>query len=172
MIELSELDSSTSEAIIVFSKNTSNNPGSQKERSNLGASEAKGAIIRDTVALVLGHDQFNLDQLKHNLLKLRTYSNLPLGWNIGTARPTGTNVIQRVADILPDMIYQPEMFPTGRNSVQFEYEKDNGEYLEIEIFNDHYEILVGNENDEREYTTLHRAVVVSQIYDFFNWLHV
>lgn len=29
---------------------------------------------------------------------------------------------------------QPKVFPTGRESIQFEYEKRNGEYLEFEIY--------------------------------------
>lgn len=29
---------------------------------------------------------------------------------------------------------QPKVFPTGRKSIQFEYEKENGEYLEFEIY--------------------------------------
>ena len=31
---------------------------------------------------------------------------------------------------------QPRIFPTARNSIQFEYEKQDGEYLEFELFED------------------------------------
>ena len=34
----------------------------------------------------------------------------------------------------PLLKFQPNIFPTGRQSIQFEYEKANGNYLEIEIF--------------------------------------
>lgn len=39
----------------------------------------------------------------------------------------------KVLKMLPIL---PDIFPTFRDSIQFEYEKSNGEYLEFEVFED------------------------------------
>ena len=36
---------------------------------------------------------------------------------------------------------QPEIFPTARGSIQFEYEKETGEYLEFELFDTKLKVL-------------------------------
>ncbi len=72
-----------------------------------------------------------------NIHKVSSFSNLKKGWNGYDAEPIDTSLIERVKEILVSLsTYQPEVFPTGRNSIQLEYEKENGDYLEFEIFED------------------------------------
>lgn len=72
--------------------------------------------------------------IQENLDKLENISKLEENWNGYNCKPIpkevcdfSTNIIRKLGD------FQPKIFPTGRGSVQFEYEK-NEEYLEFEIF--------------------------------------
>lgn len=50
------------------------------------------------------------------------------------------------SQILSKTSLKPQSFSTGRNSVQLEWENDEG-YLELEIFDDKINILVMDKND-------------------------
>ena len=72
-----------------------------------------------------------------NIHKVSSFSNLKKGWNGYDAKPISTTLVEMVKEALVSLsTYQPEVFPTGRNSIQLEYEKENGDYLEFEIFED------------------------------------
>ena len=68
-----------------------------------------------------------------NLKKLDQIAYLEDGWNGTTARAFEKQLISMVRRIITALDVQPELFPTACDSVQFEYEKENGAYLEIEI---------------------------------------
>ena len=45
-------------------------------------------------------------------------------------------IVNKVRSIILKLEQQPHVFPTGNESIQMEYEKDNGDYLEFELFED------------------------------------
>ena len=55
-------------------------------------------------------------------------------WNEDGAKAFSPQIIQRVRDIVSTLAKQPFIFPTARESIQMEYEKSNGDYLEFELF--------------------------------------
>lgn len=87
-----------------------------------------------------------------NLAKLETFRHFPVNWNGNGALPFLELQIEKAKSILFDLPKQPEIFPTARQSVQFEYEKENGDYLEFEIFEDSiscFEIISGSETERQ-----------------------
>lgn len=69
----------------------------------------------------------------YNLRKLDQIARLEDGWNGKKARAFEEQFISKVRRIITALELQPELFPTACDSVQFEYEKEDGSYLEIEI---------------------------------------
>ncbi len=81
--------------------------------------------------------------------KLEALAELPRGWNGYDADPIPDLVIRRAIKILGQLEIQPEIYPTGRGSVQFEYD-DGDRSLEIEIFFDTIEYLEVKSDGEME----------------------
>lgn len=71
--------------------------------------------------------------------KLKTYSKLEdiaaleNNWNENGAKPFPKTFINKLSDVLMNMDIQPEVFPTALGTIQLEYDKDDGDYLEIEV---------------------------------------
>lgn len=76
------------------------------------------------------------ERLDSNKEKLNNFRNLEYNWNYADALPFTKTLIDKVENLLEHLTVQPKIFPTGRQSIQFEYEKSNGDYLEFEIFED------------------------------------
>ncbi len=79
-------------------------------------------------------NESNFFSLNENIRRLNSFSNLKQNWNNNNANPFNDKLIYKAFNILTSLNYSPEVFPTGRDSIQFEFEKDNGDYLEFEIF--------------------------------------
>lgn len=96
---------------------------------------------------ISSNSDFDLDQYikkQKNIEKLRSFLALEDNWNGYGARPFQNELIDKCINIINSsfIYYQPEIFSTGRNSIQFEYEKADGAYLEIEIYHDRIAILL------------------------------
>lgn len=61
-------------------------------------------------------------------------------WNDNNAKAFSPILIDKCRRILDDLVAEPFVCPTARGSIQFEYEKDDGKYLEFEIFEDRIEV--------------------------------
>ena len=73
------------------------------------------------------------------LEKLNEFSLMEANWNENGADPFSAELIlkcKQLSVLLENCGF--DVFPTGRNSIQFEKEVD-GEYIEIEVFNDRIE---------------------------------
>jgi len=86
-----------------------------------------------------------------NLTKLHEYSQLEKNWDSEGAKPFAKKLINYAWEIIIKLDIQPEIFPTMRESIQLEYEKDNGDYLEFEIYEDRIEVFEIIAKNEREY---------------------
>lgn len=87
----------------------------------------------------MGSEQLSL------LAKLERFGSLGHNWDHENGLPIPPEVLQEGERLLSSSVlsdYPPELFATGRGSIQFEYERDNGEYLEVEVFPHHFQVLV------------------------------
>lgn len=71
--------------------------------------------------------------------KLDEYLKLRKNWNQYDSDPFNKLLIKKVRNIINNLIYQPFILPTARDSIQLEYEcvdRDKGKryYLEFEVF--------------------------------------
>lgn len=88
--------------------------------------------------------ELSAPNLQSNLLTLKEISELEFNWNGYEGLPFTQTLINKVKNLLPLLSIQPFIFPTGRNSLQFEYhyiafndsfdKKDEDHYLEFEIY--------------------------------------
>lgn len=71
-------------------------------------------------------------------------------WDGYGASAIPSEVVNKSIEILMMLKKKPAIFPTGRESIQFEWEGKNG-YIEIEVFSERIEIFLVDENEkERE----------------------
>ncbi len=66
--------------------------------------------------------------------RLNEIGRLPYDWNGYGAKPFSTMLIDRCQGIVSALTHQPQIYPTGRQSIQFQYELKDRSYLEFEIF--------------------------------------
>ena len=71
-----------------------------------------------------------------NLEKLKLISKLKYNWDLYGAEPISKDLIDIMRNLIYGLKYQPEIFPTVCESIRFEYEKDNGDYLEFELIDE------------------------------------
>lgn len=91
----------------------------------------------------------------NNLRKLDQIALLPNNWNENGANAFDKQLISKVRGIITALEIQPEIFPTACDSIQIEYDKEDGSYLEIEIFlEDPCEVFEINENGEESYFSI------------------
>lgn len=62
-------------------------------------------------------------------------------WNNNGASSFSTKLIEKCRGIMMQLAAEPFICPTACGSIQFEYEKENGEYLEFEIYEDRIEVF-------------------------------
>lgn len=124
-------------------------------------SEKIGKIIQSPISFIKEETVVNLSNKKRFLKDLIfSYKDLPDNWNGNGAVSISCNIIKRAITLLSEIEFIPEIFPTARNTVQFEFDK-NDNYLEIEIFSDYYNIYQEINGVEKEY----RETVVMKIED-------
>lgn len=95
------------------------------------------------------------EEKMNNLKKLDQIALLEDGWNGNKAKAFEKQLISKVRSIITALELQPEIFPTACDSVQLEYEKEDGSYLEIEINSDDmWEVFEINRDGDEEYSSI------------------
>jgi hypothetical protein len=81
---------------------------------------------------------------------LESFRSLEKNWNGYDADPIPNKSIDKALELLDYLkgFSEPEVFPTARDSVQFEWGGKDREYLEFEIFEDRIESLMIVKLDE------------------------
>lgn len=74
------------------------------------------------------------DKQKANIIKLDDISNFEYDWNGYGAKPFSGELIAKCKNIVNCLDKQPSIYPTGRQSIQIQYEFEDKTYLEFEIF--------------------------------------
>lgn len=73
-------------------------------------------------------------------------------WNDNGAKSFSRQLVEKCRLIVNDLVFEPFICPTACGSIQLEYEKEDGDYLEFEIFDDRVEVYSDTkENGEQEY---------------------
>lgn len=73
-------------------------------------------------------------ELLTNYKRIDEISHLKENWNGNGAQAFSTELLEKVHNLVSSLNKQPFISPTARESIQLEYEKDNGDYLEFEVF--------------------------------------
>lgn len=71
---------------------------------------------------------------RENLSILSELAQLESDWNSNGAAGFSAQLIARCRDLVKGFNNQPDIFPTAQGSIQFEWDNDIGDYLEIELF--------------------------------------
>lgn len=73
-------------------------------------------------------------KLEQNIVRISEIEALEDNWNGNGATAFTPTIIQRVRKLVSDLAVQPTILPTGRASIQLEYENESEDYLEFELF--------------------------------------
>lgn len=73
--------------------------------------------------------------------KLNEIAKLENNWNNNGANSISAKLIEKCREIVMQLAAEPFICPTACGSIQFEYEKENGDYLEFEIYEDRIEVF-------------------------------
>lgn len=71
--------------------------------------------------------------LNNNLEKLNRICALKDNWDGYGAKTLPEGLITKAGELIRELQVQPEIFPTADGTIQIEYEKDNGDYLEFQF---------------------------------------
>ena len=73
---------------------------------------------------------------KLNMQRLEDIGKLSDNWNGYGARRFAPELVQKCRKIAKSLPVEMIVYPTGRQSIQFQYDK-SGDYLELEVYEDH-----------------------------------
>ena len=73
-------------------------------------------------------------KLNTSLQKLKDIENLTADWDGYGTEPFSKSLINKCQDIVRTLSVQPSIYPTGRRSIQMQYELNDRSYLEFEVF--------------------------------------
>ena len=107
-------------------------------------------------------------ELAHSLKVIGDIQSLKPDWNGYGAKPIPKEVTQISRKIVRTLSKQPDIYPTGRRTIQMQYELADKSYLEFEIYVDHIHIL---EVPKRIYNKAVEAdIPVNEHYLLENWV--
>jgi len=155
----------------------------QKQFSSI--KETQDALLQQAAELSLEHESikdeinslrkiysenYQLRKKLNNINTILCFKKFGDDWNGNGAEPLSENLIQKAFDFVnsPLLKFQPNVFPTARHSIQLEYEKSNGNYLEIEIFEDKYSAYSEIDDKSTEYKSISFNESIKLIDEFYS----
>lgn len=106
-------------------------------------------------------------KLSSNLTLLEGFKHLKDNWNGYGAGKFHKAFIEKVKELLLTLERAPKIFPTGRNSIQFEFKKKNGDYIEYEIYENGNINFLRTINDEDEEGSINKESLNEHISSFY-----
>ena len=97
---------------------------------------------------------------------LKSFRLLKYNWDGYGAEPFDSDLINKCIEIVEKLVYTPNVYPTFRNSIQFEYTIEQ-KYLEIEIYDDNCTVLVTDNN----MIVTKRVIKEDTITKVVDWFH-
>lgn len=80
--------------------------------------------------------------MNDNLERLNGIRAFKKDWNGYDAEPIPEDIINRCEEIVKLLDMQLELFPTGRETIQFEHDFEDETYIEFEIFKDKVGVFI------------------------------
>ena len=103
-----------------------------------------------------------------NLEKLRQIAMLNNNWDGYGAEPIPYSTLSMAKHLIHALHVQPEIFPTAAGTIQIEYEKDNGDYLEFQFTGEGAcEVFRCIGNNEEYFRSLDNPEVLNSIIEDF-----
>jgi hypothetical protein len=105
-----------------------------------------------------------------NLKKLEVIAHLEDNWNANGAKAFADGLITKVRNLVMFLEIQPEVFPTACESLQLEYDKEDGSHLEIELNeSENAEVFLVDDNGRESVKSISASIgainkVVSEFY--------
>lgn len=84
----------------------------------------------------------------HNITNLNIIRTLEENWNDNGALPFPESLVKNCWKVIEDIIRQPKLFPTAAQTITLDYDKDNGEFLQFELFENKIEVLIVSEDGD------------------------
>jgi hypothetical protein len=107
-------------------------------------------------------------KMERNINKLERISQLKENWNGYGAKPFPLALIYAAKNLIRKLYFQPQIFPTAAESIQFEFEKDNGDYLEFQFYgNGTCEVFRILGDHEEEFTSQDNFTSLNSIINTF-----
>jgi len=101
---------------------------------------------------------------------LEEISLLKKNWDYNGAQPFSERLVEKCESILSKIIdYNPMIFPSPRDSIQFELYNDKESYLEIEVFLTRINLLYASNDRKNIYTkkNISMSSLLREINEFF-----
>ena len=110
----------------------------------------------------------NLD-IVNNRIILNDIAHLKENWNDNKANPLPSSLIEKCTNLITQLEVQPFISPTACGAIQMEYEKENGDYLELEVYSERIEVyqLINNTEYEETLTSSNYLNEVNRIVSDF-----
>lgn len=101
-----------------------------------------------------------------NKQKIKKFSQFNKNWDGYNAQIISENVIRKSLKLLTMITFQPQVYPTPRGSIQFEYYNED-DYLEIEITTDNYILTKITKTQDIETSETNELKIVKEVQDFY-----
>ncbi len=110
----------------------------------------------------------NLD-IVNNRIILNDIAHLKRNWNDNKANPFPSSLIEKCTNLINQLEVQPFISPTACGAIQMEYEKENGDYLELEVYSERIEVyqVINNIGHEETLTSSNYLNEVNRIVSDF-----
>ncbi len=116
-------------------------------------------------------DSYSIQQvILNNLNKLTQFAKYEKNWNGYDADPFSPDLISIMMDLILRLRIQPQIFPVADNSIQIEYDGENGRYLEFQIYENgkvHCYREDGKGNDEEKTLDLNATEINKIVEEFY-----
>lgn len=128
----------------------------------------KGSILDSNYSVISPNysSKISLAKVVDNLKLVEGFKKLQSNWNGYGAKEFDDEYLNSIKDLIQELPVQPEIFPTGRQTVQFEFSLPEDTFLEIEIFNGNAQCL-SDINGLEEEKTISLTQINSEINAFF-----
>ena len=147
-------------AVAMFARN-----GTETSAVNcITASNTQYAMVSSPCA---GKNFHTSSELLKNINKINSFASLPDNWDGYGAKSFNGKFLNTVIDILKGLSVQPEVFPTGRDSIQIEYEPSDNKYLEFEIYENGRISMYQEINDDDIEEELQVEEIESKVREFY-----
>ena len=77
--------------------------------------------------------QILLEKLRGETVEKNFSPELKKNWNGNKAKPISKKIVNKTKALIINLEKQPQIFPTGNDSIQIEYDGENKSYLELQV---------------------------------------